>query len=112
MERKMLDAEALASALNELDDWRAEDKHLKRRWKFENFAEALGFVNRVGELAEAADAFAFLADGTFEAKDILAGRMRVRAWRAGQTRSPARCADAHNDPPDESSRLPRRAFHL
>ncbi len=38
-----------------LDGWHSEDKLLKRRYEFANFAEALAFVNRVGELAEAAD---------------------------------------------------------
>ena len=28
---------------------------MKRRWKFDNFAGALAFVNKVGELAETAD---------------------------------------------------------
>jgi 4a-hydroxytetrahydrobiopterin dehydratase len=28
------------------------EHHLARTWKFHNFAEALGFVNRVAELAE------------------------------------------------------------
>ena len=44
----------------ELDDlWRqvpgwevVEEHHLRRRFRFKNFREALGFVNRVGELAE------------------------------------------------------------
>jgi 4a-hydroxytetrahydrobiopterin dehydratase len=44
----------------ELDDlWRqipgwevVEEHHLRRRFRFKNFREALNFVNRVGELAE------------------------------------------------------------
>jgi 4a-hydroxytetrahydrobiopterin dehydratase len=44
----------------ELDDlWRqipgwevVEEHHLRRRFRFKNFREALDFVNRVGELAE------------------------------------------------------------
>ena len=44
----------------ELDDlWRqipgwevVEEHHLRRRFRFKNFQEALDFVNRVGELAE------------------------------------------------------------
>ena len=55
MERKKLDADGLVTALEKLDGWRAEGDHLKRRWDFENFAAALKFVNKVGELAEAAD---------------------------------------------------------
>lgn len=38
----------------ELRDWEVVDEHhLKKNYKFANFAEALAFVNRVGELAEA-----------------------------------------------------------
>lgn len=55
MERKILNAEALADTVASLDGWRSEGKHLKRRWEFENFAGALDFVNKVGKLAEAAD---------------------------------------------------------
>ena len=29
-----------------------EEHHLRRRFRFKNFREALGFVNKVGELAE------------------------------------------------------------
>ena len=35
--------------------WSADDGKLRRTYSFENFAEALAFVNRVGELAEASD---------------------------------------------------------
>ena len=36
-------------------DWSAEENKLRRHFKFENFASALDFVNRVGALAEEAD---------------------------------------------------------
>lgn len=40
--------------LNELNDWDAiEEHHLRKHFKFKDFREALAFVNRVGELAEA-----------------------------------------------------------
>ena len=55
MERRILNTDELAAAVAGLDGWAAEDKLLKRRWDFANFAEAQAFVNRVGELAEAAD---------------------------------------------------------
>ena len=55
MERKILGQEAINEALKELNDWRAEAGYLKKRWAFQNFAESLEFVNRVGVLAEAAD---------------------------------------------------------
>lgn len=53
--RIILDDSELKAALGELDGWSVEGKCLKRRWTFENFAAALEFVNRVGDLAEAAD---------------------------------------------------------
>ena len=40
--------------LEELRGWEiVEDRHLSKRFKFPNFAEALEFVNRAGEVAEA-----------------------------------------------------------
>lgn len=39
--------------LKELRGWEVvEDRHLSKRYEFPNFAEALGFVNRVGVVAE------------------------------------------------------------
>jgi 4a-hydroxytetrahydrobiopterin dehydratase len=35
--------------------WEREDDEIVRGWKFENFAEAIGFVNRVAEAAEEAN---------------------------------------------------------
>lgn len=55
MQRQILEENELTKALDTLNDWQAEDKMLKKRLKFENFAVALDFVNRVGELAENAD---------------------------------------------------------
>jgi len=55
MERKILNVDELSAAVGGLEGWTAEDSQLIKRWKFENFAEALAFVNKVGALAEAAD---------------------------------------------------------
>lgn len=55
MERRILNENEVAEALRTLDGWQAADGVLTRRWKFENFAKALRFVNSVGELAEAAN---------------------------------------------------------
>lgn len=55
MERRVLSDEEIASELNKLEGWQVEDGKLVRRYKFPNFAESLAFVNRVGEIAEAAD---------------------------------------------------------
>lgn len=55
MERRILNESELSEALGGLHGWAADGKAIKKRWEFKNFAEALAFVNRVGELAEAAD---------------------------------------------------------
>jgi len=55
MRRELITDEALAASLKTLDGWVAEDNELRRQYKFENFGEALAFVNRVGEVAEEAD---------------------------------------------------------
>lgn len=55
MERRILDDSEVAAALKTLDGWAIRDSMLTRRYGFANFAESLAFVNRVGELAEAAD---------------------------------------------------------
>jgi 4a-hydroxytetrahydrobiopterin dehydratase len=40
--------------LAQLEGWRViEEHHLSKEYKFKNFADALAFVNRVGEVAEA-----------------------------------------------------------
>ena len=35
--------------------WKEKDNYLAKEWKFANFQEALDFVNKVGELAQAAN---------------------------------------------------------
>ena len=48
-----LKGEAIGKLLAELHGWEAVgEHHLARQFKFPNFAEALAFVNRVGQLAE------------------------------------------------------------
>jgi 4a-hydroxytetrahydrobiopterin dehydratase len=36
-------------------DWKREGEEIVRNWKFEDFAEAIAFVNRVAEAAEEAN---------------------------------------------------------
>lgn len=36
-------------------EWRRDDQAIVREWKFADFAEAVAFVNRVAEVAEAAN---------------------------------------------------------
>jgi 4a-hydroxytetrahydrobiopterin dehydratase len=48
-----LSAEEIAGLLWKLDDWECVKKHhLTKSWEFEDFAQALAFVNKVGALAE------------------------------------------------------------
>jgi 4a-hydroxytetrahydrobiopterin dehydratase len=55
MERKKLSPEEILSDLAAIKDWRAENDRLSKRFEFENFAQALEFVNRVGAIADAHD---------------------------------------------------------
>lgn len=55
MERRRLSEEEVEMALERLDSWRLDDEKIEKKFKFANFAEALAFVNEVGEIAEAAD---------------------------------------------------------
>lgn len=50
---KMKATDALKKMDELHDDWELEDNHhIKRRFEFEDFQEALEFVNKVGEIAE------------------------------------------------------------
>ena len=55
MERKKLTSEEVENALAGLNGWTASDDKLKKRFEFTNFAESLAFVNKAGQIAEAAD---------------------------------------------------------
>lgn len=55
MERRKLSPEEVAEKLTGLGGWTADGDVIKRRFKFENFAQALEFVNKIGALAEEAD---------------------------------------------------------
>jgi len=55
MERKKLSAEKIKEALADLDGWTAENDKLKKRFSFPDFAAALAFVNKAGEIAEKRD---------------------------------------------------------
>ncbi len=48
-----LKGEELEELRRQIPEWEVvEEHHLRRAFRFKNFREALGFVNRVGELAE------------------------------------------------------------
>jgi len=55
MARKKLSAEEIVERTSELETWVTEGEFLKKRFNFDNFAEALDFVNKVGAAAEKLD---------------------------------------------------------
>ena len=55
MERKKLEPDEIEKRLAGLEGWTAEDTKLTKQMKFENFAESLKFVNKVGAVAEETD---------------------------------------------------------
>ncbi len=55
MERKKLNQDEIKADLARLAGWETDDTKISKRYEFNNFADSLTFVNKVGELAEAAD---------------------------------------------------------
>lgn len=55
MERRKLSEIEVNAAIGKLNGWNFEKDSLKKSVKFENFAEALSYVVRVGDVAEGAD---------------------------------------------------------
>jgi 4a-hydroxytetrahydrobiopterin dehydratase len=55
MERKKMTADEAEKLIVETKGWQVSSDGLTKRFEFPNFAESLAFVNRVGEIAEAAD---------------------------------------------------------
>ncbi len=55
MSRSRLSEEEIQAALAEVPAWTRQGEEIERVWKFTDFAEAMKFVNRVADLAEAAD---------------------------------------------------------
>ncbi len=52
---KLLSEDGIARRLLEVPEWRRAGNAITRTWTFDDFPPALAFINRVGELAEAAD---------------------------------------------------------
>lgn len=50
-----LSAQALAQALQGLPDWQGTAEEIRRVYQFDDFVEAMAFVNRVAGRAEAAN---------------------------------------------------------
>jgi 4a-hydroxytetrahydrobiopterin dehydratase len=48
-----LDATARAALAADLPGWRVDGEHVKRSYRFRDFSQAWGFMNRVALLAEA-----------------------------------------------------------
>jgi 4a-hydroxytetrahydrobiopterin dehydratase len=51
----VLDDKQIALELEQISGWRLAGKAIERRYEFPDFAAAMRFVNRIAELAEAAD---------------------------------------------------------
>jgi 4a-hydroxytetrahydrobiopterin dehydratase len=54
MRMKKLDASEIEQAVKDAPGWESADGKLRREWTFKDFVEAMTFVNRVAEIAEAA----------------------------------------------------------
>jgi len=55
MSDKKLSGDALNAKLSEVNSWELKDDKIHKRFNFENFAEALDFVNKIGAIAEQQD---------------------------------------------------------
>jgi 4a-hydroxytetrahydrobiopterin dehydratase len=55
MERRKLSEDEVNAALASVDGWEFDEDKIEKKFTFSNFAEALSFVNRVGEIAESMD---------------------------------------------------------
>ena len=55
MERKKLNRDEIERHLSGLKDWTVSNEKLSKKFEFANFADALVFVNKVGEIAERLD---------------------------------------------------------
>ena len=53
--RKLLSEAEIAARLAEVPKWTRMGSAIARSWEFEDFPEALAFINKVGVLAEAAN---------------------------------------------------------
>jgi 4a-hydroxytetrahydrobiopterin dehydratase len=50
-----LDTDTIRERLADLDGWELDDDHITRGWTFADFRSAIGFINRVADLADQAD---------------------------------------------------------
>ena len=52
---RLYDSKEIKEALKDLPAWEVEGKNIERTFEFEDFAQAIDFVNGIAELAEEAD---------------------------------------------------------
>ena len=52
---KKLTSEQVQQSLQGLSGWELKSQEITKQFKFKDFAEALAFVNNVGQMAETAD---------------------------------------------------------
>jgi 4a-hydroxytetrahydrobiopterin dehydratase len=52
---RLYDSKEIKEALKDLPAWEVEGKNIERTFEFEDFAQAIDFVNGVAELAEEAE---------------------------------------------------------
>ncbi|MCC5949597.1 MAG: 4a-hydroxytetrahydrobiopterin dehydratase [Nitriliruptoraceae bacterium] len=50
-----LDDDTIRTALEDLEGWERRDQAIHRSFSFDGFREAIAFINRVADLADAAD---------------------------------------------------------
>jgi 4a-hydroxytetrahydrobiopterin dehydratase len=50
-----LDTDRIRAALDELDGWQLDQDRLVRELRFDSFRDAIAFINRVADLADAAN---------------------------------------------------------
>ena len=55
MRREKLSEAEVNESLEKLEGWKFKEDKIKKKFEFANFAEALAFVNKVGEIAESLD---------------------------------------------------------
>lgn len=76
--RERLSAEELEAGLSLLDGWKLEEsKFIVRKWMFPSFPDAMAFVKRVAEWAEANNHHPFISI------DYRRVTLRLTTWHSG-----------------------------
>ena len=53
--RRLLSEKEIRARLGDVPRWRRKGRRIARTWTFEDFPQALAFINRVGQVAEEAN---------------------------------------------------------